>query len=150
MKLGEGGEAFFVFETTDEIPASLQTSPLVSPAGSPRHRSEENLPDALQEPDYLDLDKSSSECANDLKPGVHMLSNDMPTSSSDLGMIAHDIGLPFTHEYRNYYSLVAVTGGFQPDQVAPRLIGGTGEIRTRNFGWYSFDEGSFNRCGEYC
>ncbi|RJE18687.1 hypothetical protein PHISCL_08971 [Aspergillus sclerotialis] len=85
MKLGEGGEAFFVFETTDEIPASLQTSPLVSPAGSPRHRSEENLPDALQEPDYLDLDKSS-ECANDLKPGVHMLSNDMRTSS-DLGTI---------------------------------------------------------------
>jgi phosphatidate phosphatase LPIN len=32
MKLGEGGEAFFVFETSDTIPQSLQTSPLVSPA----------------------------------------------------------------------------------------------------------------------
>lgn len=96
MKLGEGGEAFFVFETTDEIPASLQTSPLVSPAGSPRHRSEENLPDVLQEPDYLDLDKSS-ECVNDLKPGVPMLSNDMRTAS-DFGMIVDHIWLPsLTH-----------------------------------------------------
>ncbi|KAJ1327901.1 lipin, N-terminal conserved region [Microdochium nivale] len=31
MKLGEGGEAFFVFETTETIPQSLQTSPLASP-----------------------------------------------------------------------------------------------------------------------
>ncbi|CAK37312.1 uncharacterized protein An01g12610 [Aspergillus niger] len=60
MKLGEGGEAFFVFETTDEIPASLQTSPLVSPSSSPKMRSEENLPPSLQEPDYLDLDRSSN------------------------------------------------------------------------------------------
>lgn len=57
MKLGEGGEAFFVFETTEEIPASLQTSPLVSPAASPRQRSDENLPASLQEPDFLDLER---------------------------------------------------------------------------------------------
>ncbi|EAW07374.1 putative lipin Smp2 [Aspergillus clavatus NRRL 1] len=59
MKLGEGGEAFFVFETSDEIPASLQTSPLVSPAGSPRAGSEEDLPTSLQEPEFLDLEKSA-------------------------------------------------------------------------------------------
>src|ERR1700744_51201 len=35
MKLGEGGEAFFVFETSDAIPKSLQPSPVVSPASSP-------------------------------------------------------------------------------------------------------------------
>lgn len=85
MKLGEGGEAFFVFETTDDIPASLQTSPLVSPTGSPRQRSEENLPDALPEPDYLDLDKSSTDCVNGLQPNAHILSQDM-RASSDLGM----------------------------------------------------------------
>ncbi|KAF3140883.1 hypothetical protein TWF569_008195 [Orbilia oligospora] len=39
MKLGEGGEAFFVFETTSDIPEDLQTSPLVSPASSPRPMS---------------------------------------------------------------------------------------------------------------
>ncbi|KAJ5458415.1 LNS2Lipin/Ned1/Smp2 [Penicillium sp. IBT 31633x] len=61
MKLGEGGEAFFIFETTDEIPASLQTSPLVSPASSPRAQSEPDLSPSLQEPDYLDLDKSNGD-----------------------------------------------------------------------------------------
>lgn len=35
MKLGEGGEAFFVFETTSPVPQGLQTSPVVSPASSP-------------------------------------------------------------------------------------------------------------------
>lgn len=38
MKLGEGGEAFFVFETTADVPENLQTSPLVSPATSPTAR----------------------------------------------------------------------------------------------------------------
>jgi len=55
MKLGEGGEAFFVFETSGIVPRDLQTSPLVSPASSPR--SEPSVPDAtsLQEPDFLDI-----------------------------------------------------------------------------------------------
>jgi phosphatidate phosphatase LPIN len=56
MKLGEAGEAFFVFETTDQIPESLQTSPLVSPASSPPNISTEQLtPSALPEPTYLDI-----------------------------------------------------------------------------------------------
>jgi phosphatidate phosphatase LPIN len=38
MKLGEGGEAFFVFETSAAIPAELQTSPIASPASSPEQR----------------------------------------------------------------------------------------------------------------
>jgi phosphatidate phosphatase LPIN len=56
MKLGEGGEAFFVFETTDQIPESLQTSPLVSPASSPPNVSTEQLTSStLPEPTYLDI-----------------------------------------------------------------------------------------------
>lgn len=57
MKLGEGGEAFFVFETSDEIPESLQTSPVVSPATSPQSLLEQDVSSAtaLQEPEYLDL-----------------------------------------------------------------------------------------------
>jgi len=35
MKLGEGGEAFFVFQTEGEIPEDMQTSPVVSPSQSP-------------------------------------------------------------------------------------------------------------------
>ncbi|KAL8813324.1 MAG: hypothetical protein Q9223_000161 [Gallowayella weberi] len=56
MKLGEGGEAFFVFETSDQIPESLQTSPVVSPAVSPQGVAQDaaNIP-SLQEPDFLDI-----------------------------------------------------------------------------------------------
>ena len=60
MKLGEGGEAFFVFETFGDIPEALQTSPLVSPSSSPKAVSAQDFRDStstspLQEPDYLDL-----------------------------------------------------------------------------------------------
>lgn len=55
MKLGEGGEAFFVFETTENIPQDLQTSPLVSPASSPQLEPE-GTPLGLQEPELLELD----------------------------------------------------------------------------------------------
>ena len=56
MKLGEGGEAFFVFETADDIPRSLQTSPVVSPIASPRGLEVDTVsPPTLLEPDYLDL-----------------------------------------------------------------------------------------------
>jgi phosphatidate phosphatase LPIN len=41
MKLGEGGEAFFVFQTEGDIPEDMQTSPIVSPYQSPV------LPDVL-------------------------------------------------------------------------------------------------------
>ncbi|KAI1486708.1 LNS2-domain-containing protein [Biscogniauxia mediterranea] len=61
MKLGEGGEAFFVFETSDAIPQSLQTSPLVSPASSPPFPPERNTSsNGLQEPEFLQLDGDSS------------------------------------------------------------------------------------------
>jgi phosphatidate phosphatase LPIN len=60
MKLGEGGEAFFVFETSAAIPAELQTSPIASPASSPEQRPVE-LPSeqAFDEPEPLDLDGTS-------------------------------------------------------------------------------------------
>lgn len=64
MKLGEGGEAFFVFETTDNIPQSLQTSPLVSPASSPASSPpldpEQAAEAGLQEPEAFELDASES------------------------------------------------------------------------------------------
>ncbi|KAI0837115.1 LNS2-domain-containing protein [Hypoxylon sp. FL0890] len=57
MKLGEGGEAFFVFETSDTIPQSLQTSPLSSPASSPPLGPDRSYSsNDLQEPDFLQLD----------------------------------------------------------------------------------------------
>jgi len=56
MKLGEGGEAFFVFETTEDISQSAQTSPISSPASSPPLQPESPGAPGLQEPDHLDLD----------------------------------------------------------------------------------------------
>ncbi|KAL7810126.1 LNS2 domain-containing protein [Trichoderma gracile] len=55
MKLGEGGEAFFVFETSDSIPESMQTSPLVSPASSPPF-GPADASSAMAEPESLELD----------------------------------------------------------------------------------------------
>ncbi len=59
MKLGEEGEAFFVFETTDTIPQSLQTSPLVSPASSPQFQAARPS-SPLQKPESLDLNEEAS------------------------------------------------------------------------------------------
>ncbi|KAL1901908.1 lipin Ned1 [Sporothrix stenoceras] len=67
MKLGEGGEAFFVFETTDDIPQSMQTSPISSPASSPSlgpqtppsGAAEVTAMPSLQEPSLLALDLES-------------------------------------------------------------------------------------------
>ncbi|KAH7320159.1 Lipin/Ned1/Smp2-domain-containing protein [Stachybotrys elegans] len=60
MKLGEGGEAFFVFETTDNIPQSLQTSPLVSPASSPPLSPVQTSGGDLADPEPLQLDGEPS------------------------------------------------------------------------------------------
>ncbi|CCG85093.1 protein of unknown function [Taphrina deformans PYCC 5710] len=51
MKLGDGGEAFFVFQTESEVPFDLQTSPVLSPIGSPIERSGS----PMQEPEFFDL-----------------------------------------------------------------------------------------------
>ena len=105
MKLGEGGEAFFVFETNERIPAALQTSPLVSPAASPRTRSEDNLSSTLQEPEYLDLDRPAVDPLDDTSTDLPILSR-TTRASSDLGMIClppsgHDpCGLTY---YRCHY-----------------------------------------------
>lgn len=105
MKLGEGGEAFFVFETSEEIPASMQTSPLISPIPSPKMGSEENLP-SLQEPEYLDLDQS--------KGAVHppLLSRG-GRATSDLGTLTLPCklhSLPYLFMFRSGDSSVAVPG----------------------------------------
>ncbi|KAK6338830.1 hypothetical protein TWF696_009638 [Orbilia brochopaga] len=59
MKLGEGGEAFFVFETSSDIPEDLQTSPLVSPAASPRPMSPvSDGGSVLENPETFELESS--------------------------------------------------------------------------------------------
>ncbi|MCJ1311033.1 Nuclear elongation and deformation protein 1 [Agyrium rufum] len=114
MKLGEGGEAFFVFETSEQIPEALQTSPLVSPTVSPRQdgsdgsdgsdRSDEAGQHAiLQEPDFLDLGANPSK----IRPSpVVLQGNETQLSRSEE---AHseifdvpslpDLGMPHNSQY---------------------------------------------------
>ena len=70
MKIGDAGEAFFVFETDDDVPDDLITSPILQPT-RPDGESTPEAPDMelfgakvkpdddelpKEEPDYLDLD----------------------------------------------------------------------------------------------
>lgn len=59
MKLGEGGEAFFVFETSSSVPEALQTSPLVSPETSPQVHPGSASATILPEPEAFELDPAS-------------------------------------------------------------------------------------------
>ncbi|KAF2638240.1 nuclear elongation and deformation protein 1 [Massarina eburnea CBS 473.64] len=76
MKLGEGGEAFFVFSTSSEIPEEMQTSPLASPASSPEQKPVERANTTLGEPDLLSLDGTSTRrrtiTAGSKRPGFTM------------------------------------------------------------------------------
>jgi phosphatidate phosphatase LPIN len=77
MKIGEAGEAFFVFETDAEVPEELMTSPILEPTrpgetnkaakvstgkfGAKQPVDEAVLPDndAAQEPEFFELDASA-------------------------------------------------------------------------------------------
>ena len=85
MKLGEGGEAFFVFETSDNIPEAMQTSPLVSPASSPPlpPEGDGSIAANLSEPDFLDLDTVNGK-ARSGSVGRSVLSTSVPRRPSNL------------------------------------------------------------------
>lgn len=88
MKLGEGGEAFFVFETFDEIPEGLQTSPVISPAASPQSLLEQDAisQPTLQEPEYLDLNTDGLNDRRRVMPGrTRPLMSDASRAKSDFG-----------------------------------------------------------------
>ncbi|CAP94077.1 Pc16g14070 [Penicillium rubens Wisconsin 54-1255] len=128
MKLGEGGEAFFVFETTDDIPASLQTSPLVSPAASPRPQSEPDILPSLQEPDYLDLDKGSGDALSEgakTPPAMAMPSNKL-RANTDLGRT--DLQLVFRSNSPQY----SLSGRSADGNGEPCGIDSEGETHPRS------------------
>lgn len=100
MKLGEGGEAFFVFETSDEIPASLQTSPIVSPATSPPGLVVQDASSSttLQEPEFLDLatDGQISPSSDPALRGRPILSTER-RAKSEYGMLTSSLTPPFSY-----------------------------------------------------
>ena len=85
MKLGEGGEAFFVFETKETIPQDLQTSPLASPASSPSLSPETSSLPGLQEPELLELDAFASRARR--PPPAVIYSTSAPRDESQLNLI---------------------------------------------------------------
>ena len=112
MKLGEGGEAFFVFETSSEIPESLQTSPLVSPAGSPSSIAEGKQDvQHLQEPEFLDLSASPGRTrqrplSTVLQSRAGPFGDELSRAQSDLGTWANfPIALP-SNDDRQYHTTV--------------------------------------------
>ena len=108
MKLGEGGEAFFVFETSDQIPEALQTSPLISPASSPSSITPQSLtPAALPEPSYLDI-------SDELKGAI------TPTGSPE------KVGIPIVHTQHTFdspaFGAVSTETSSAPDYWAGQPI----------------------------
>lgn len=91
MKVGDGGETFFVFETEGSVPSYLVTSPVISPASSPRSSprsrsgsaSDSDLPGSDTEPDFLDLETSRSRSSSPTPANVPRSANiDIPRKSS--------------------------------------------------------------------
>ncbi|KAI0650498.1 Lipin/Ned1/Smp2-domain-containing protein [Trametes meyenii] len=81
MKIGEAGEAFFVFETEEDVPDSLVTSPILE-ATQPGQTNAQNretgrfgasassfrggeTPESSQEPEFLDLDATPESPSRD-------------------------------------------------------------------------------------
>ncbi|TFK64057.1 LNS2-domain-containing protein [Pluteus cervinus] len=60
MKIGEAGEAFFVFETDEDVPEDLITSPILEPT-RPDDQPQPGTPQLpSKEPEFLDLNATSS------------------------------------------------------------------------------------------
>lgn len=116
MKLGEGGEAFFVFETSSAVPEALQTSPLVSPAASPEARPVSNPQDTGgPDPEPLDL--------YDEAPKDEHARKDIPSGTAPLDIperrYHNESGRFATMDTR---SLLTSTGGPTLSQSFPSVV----------------------------
>ncbi|SCZ91362.1 BZ3500_MvSof-1268-A1-R1_Chr1-2g01360 [Microbotryum saponariae] len=85
MKVGETGEAFFVFETDADVPENLQTSPIAAPIQDDELQEGDHAPG---EPEYLDLNAPSGE---ETQPGTEFSS---PTSSVHASMTQTQVNSP--------------------------------------------------------
>ncbi|CAG8956897.1 hypothetical protein HYFRA_00012352 [Hymenoscyphus fraxineus] len=96
MKLGDGGEAFFVFETSDNIPEAMQTSPLISPASSPPLQPEGSELLNLSEPEFLDLEtmNGKARAPSVSRPGVNIVPGSGDRRQSNLSAITPLSGSP--------------------------------------------------------
>jgi len=87
MKLGDGGEAFFVFETMGFVPEEMQTSPLVSPSASPKQLPTISDPASLQEPEYLNIADGETTGSKDSSMGNSITIDSPRRVHSDYGRL---------------------------------------------------------------
>ncbi|KAK9477647.1 Lipin/Ned1/Smp2-domain-containing protein [Lipomyces japonicus] len=99
MKLGDGGEAFFVFETDSDVPSHLLTSPVLSPsssaASSPASVNSSTL--NLQEPEFLDLEaESNNRLTSDASSDSKIRTNNLSSAPQPKKAVTSPIELSIT------------------------------------------------------
>ncbi|GAA5855085.1 hypothetical protein JCM8547_002374 [Rhodosporidiobolus lusitaniae] len=115
MKVGETGEAFFVFETDEDVPADLQTSPLSGPL------SDDGADDGEEGMEPLDLDapamgneKQEAEEADEDQPNTPTPSHpSSPTSSRYASLAGTQVNSP-TSTFRSFPSTPFLPGTTSP------------------------------------
>ncbi|KAG5355846.1 Nuclear elongation and deformation protein 1 [Yarrowia sp. B02] len=85
MKVGDGGEVFFVFETDADVPEELLTSPVISPSSSPSWGQEEG---GDGEPDYLALNDSKGETKHGRSPSEGVFRSPSADHINEMGFDA--------------------------------------------------------------
>ncbi|KAK9475280.1 Lipin/Ned1/Smp2-domain-containing protein [Dipodascopsis tothii] len=114
MKLGDGGEAFFVFETDTDVPQDLLTSPVLSPSPSAASSPAPNeAGGGLQEPDYLDLSSSPVRTATNMSTASAPLEPVRSQSLPPTADSASDSNVPAPAATR-WGSVSAARRGSQP------------------------------------
>lgn len=126
MKIGEAGEAFFVFETDDDIPADLITSPILQPtipddaanrpleklagnnylSGKEKEIVVEEHDQVRVEPDFLDLNAASRNADEDIRitpKQIYTIPKALRRSSSRATIIQSS-SLPSQHPVREPFN----------------------------------------------
>ncbi|CDK24831.1 unnamed protein product [Kuraishia capsulata CBS 1993] len=126
MKLGDGGEAFFVFETEAEVPSELQTSPVISPVSSPSSLGSPSRPSTsspLQEPEFLDIGEGITDDGAIEKPAIYTSPPSDQSSAAPSSPIPHRLTSEKMHEIskklitKNIPSRVDANGNIEFDMM---------------------------------
>lgn len=113
MKLGEGGEAFFVVETHADVPQDYLTSPVVSPANSPGASPKANS-DGMHSDDEVEfLDINDGEPEPKLrKQNLHKLDE----------MVQRLSEVDISPAAKNNGDVIMDMTGYKPDEANTRVL----------------------------
>jgi phosphatidate phosphatase LPIN len=109
MKIGEAGEAFFVFETDEDIPEELMTSPILQATAAPDLEAagtslesgaegEKQELGETQEPEFLDLDAHAQDQAGEAPAlPVESASRGLDEKTESVNGEDHEPAVVYTH-----------------------------------------------------